>query len=117
MERGSRRASPKARSRRGADGVGQGVGQRRGEARLGEVHATAGLPGAAEKVGGGEDDRLERPEPPYEQRLRASAGERRSLHLRGDESSDAKAFGSLMRLFGQSLPLSGLSRRISWMTL
>jgi hypothetical protein len=35
---------------------------------------------------------------------RAPAGERRSLDLRGDESPDAQAFGSLMRLFGQSLP-------------
>jgi hypothetical protein len=37
-----------------------------------------------------------------EQGLRATTGDRRSLHLRGDESLDAQAFGSLMRLFGQS---------------
>ena len=36
------------------------------------------------------------------QRLRAAAGERRRVHLRSDESSDGKAFGSLMRLFGRS---------------
>ena len=44
----------------------------------------------------------ERPEPRYkedEQRLRASAGERRSLHLRCYESPDGETFGSLMRLF------------------
>jgi hypothetical protein len=36
-----------------------------------------------------------------EQRLREAAGERRSLHLRGDESPDGQAFGSLMRLSRQ----------------
>src|SRR5215212_4612306 len=36
-----------------------------------------------------------------EQRLRASAGERRSLHLRGDEAPDGEAFGSLMRISKQ----------------
>src|SRR5215213_949851 len=35
----------------------------------------------------------------YEQRLRAFTGERRSLHLRGDEPPYGEAFGSLMRLF------------------
>ena len=38
-----------------------------------------------------------------EQRLRAAAGDRRSPHLRGDESSYGEAFGSLMRLFRQFL--------------
>src|SRR5215208_2743526 len=38
-----------------------------------------------------------------EQRLRASAGERRSLHLRCYEPPDGQAFGSLMRLFRQFL--------------
>src|SRR5215207_4105756 len=36
-----------------------------------------------------------------EQGLREAAGERRSLHLRGDESLDGEAFGSLMKLFRQ----------------
>src|SRR5215213_6022382 len=98
----ARRASTKARSQRGAAGLGQGVYQRRGEDGLGEVHASVGLPGAASKVGGGEDDSLDRPEQEDEQGLRTSTGERRSLHLRGDESPHAQAFGSLMRLFGQS---------------
>src|SRR5215212_717134 len=35
----------------------------------------------------------------YEQRLRAFTGERRSLHLRGDEPPYGESFGSLMRLF------------------
>ena len=36
-----------------------------------------------------------------EQGSREAAGERRSLHLRGDESSDGKEISTLMRLFGQ----------------
>jgi hypothetical protein len=61
-----------------------------------------GLPGAAEKVGGGADDRLDRPQQEDEQGLRAATGDRRSIHLRGDEPPDAQALGTLMRLFGQS---------------
>src|SRR5688500_806919 len=38
-----------------------------------------------------------------EQRLRAAAGELRSLHLCGHESPDGEKIGSLMRLFGQFL--------------
>src|SRR5829696_9139569 len=107
MECGSRRASTKARSRRGVDGVGQGVGKGRREGRLAEAPTTARVRGAAEEVGSGEDDRLDRPQQAYEQGLRASAGERRSVHLRGYEPPDAQAFGSLMRFFGQSLHALG----------
>src|SRR5215203_5727146 len=39
----------------------------------------------------------------YEQRLRAFTGERRSLHLRGDEPPYGESFGSLMRLFRRFL--------------
>src|SRR5215217_1227001 len=49
----------------------------------------------------GEDVFMALSEQEDEQRLRAAAGERRSLHLRGDESPDGQAFGSLMRLFRQ----------------
>ena len=38
-----------------------------------------------------------------EQRLLEAAGDRRSLDLRGDESPDGQAFGSLMRVFRQFL--------------
>ncbi len=44
---------------------------------------------------------LDRPEQEDEQRLRKTAGDRRSLHLRGDESPDGEEIGPLMRLFGQ----------------
>jgi hypothetical protein len=36
-----------------------------------------------------------------EQGLREAAGEWRSFHLRGDESSDGEEISTLMRLFGQ----------------
>ena len=42
--------------------MGQGVGQGRVGARLGEVHATTGLLGASLQVGGGGYDRLDRPQ-------------------------------------------------------
>src|SRR3954468_21955148 len=42
------------------------------------------------------------PEPKDEQRLRAASRHERGVHLRSDESLDAQAFGSLMRLFGRS---------------
>src|SRR5215208_8153167 len=61
LERGARRASEKARPRRGVDGVGQGVGQGGRGRRVAETVAPRRLPGVAEEVGG-EDDRLDRAE-------------------------------------------------------
>jgi hypothetical protein len=54
-------------------------------------------------MGGGADVFLDRPEQKDEQRLRAAAGERRSLYLCSDESPDGEEIGSLVRLFGQFL--------------
>ena len=53
------------------------------------------------KVDSGADLFLVGTEREAEQRLRATAGERRSLHLRGDEPPYGKAFGPLMRVFRQ----------------
>ena len=50
--------------------MGQGVGQRGRGRRLAETTATRGLPGFAEEVGGGADDRLDRSEQEDEQGLR-----------------------------------------------
>src|SRR5215203_4093601 len=50
----------------------------------------------------------------YEQRLRAFTGERRSLHLRGDEPPYGESFGSLMRLFRR---FQGELRRIHLLRL
>src|SRR5829696_10280735 len=52
-------------------------------------------------MGRGEDLRLALPEQEDEQRLRAAAGERGGLHLRGDEPPDGEEIGTLMRVFRQ----------------
>src|SRR3712207_15687 len=70
VERGSRRAPTKAGLARGADELGEGMGQGGRSARLGEVYAPQGLSGAAEKVGSGADDSLDRPKQEDEQGLR-----------------------------------------------
>src|SRR5215210_4192475 len=49
--------------------------------RLAETVTSAGLPGVAEKVGGGADDRLDRPEQEDGQRLREVMCERRSVGI------------------------------------
>src|SRR5918993_4192894 len=54
-------------------------------------------------MGRGADLRLALSEQEAEQRLRAAAGERGSLHLRCHESSDGEEIGSLMRVFRQFL--------------
>jgi len=59
---------------------------------------------APEEVGGGAHVLLALSEQEAEQGLRASTGERGSLHLRRDESLDGEEVGSLMRLFGQFPP-------------
>src|SRR3954468_458022 len=50
-----------------------------------------------------EDLLLDRPKPTYEQGLRAARRDGGGVHLRGNESSDGEAVGSLVRLFGRSL--------------
>src|SRR5215213_6462105 len=97
----ARRASTKARSQRGAAGLGQGVYQRRGEDGLGEVHASVGLPGAASKVGGGEDDSLDRPEQEDEQGLREAVRQRGSVRLRGNDTFDGEEVSPCLRISKQ----------------
>jgi hypothetical protein len=55
----------------------------------------------AEDVDSGADFRLALSEQEAEQRLRAAAGELRSVHLRGHESPNGEEIGSLVRLFRQ----------------
>ena len=52
-------------------------------------------------MGGGEDLFMAWPEQEDEQGLRASAGDWRSVYLRGDEPPDGEEIGSLMRVFRQ----------------
>src|SRR3712207_6413827 len=101
VERGPGGAPPKARSEGRAYGLGQGVGQGGRGARLAQAHAAARVRRPTTSLGGGEDVCLDRPEQEDEQGLRATAGDRRSLHLHGDESPDGEEISTLMRLFGQ----------------
>src|SRR5215208_3171308 len=83
--------------------MGKGVEQRGscrhrfGEAYAGERPETL----LAEEMDSGANLFMVGTEQEAEQGLREAAGERRSLHLRGDESLDGEAFGSLMKLFRQ----------------
>ena len=61
--------------RRGGRGLGQGVGQGGQKGGLAEAHATTRLQSIAEEVGRGADLLLAGTKSPYEQRLRAAAGE------------------------------------------
>jgi transposase len=80
----------------------EGVEQRGGGHRHEEVYAAERSEALlAEEVDSGADLLVALAEQAYEQRLRASAGERRGLHLRGDESPDGEKTGTLVRLFGQ----------------
>ena len=62
VPRWARGAPPKARSRSGAWGVGQGVDQRGRGHRLAETIASQRLRGVAEEVGSGADYSLDREE-------------------------------------------------------
>ncbi len=80
----------------------EGVEQRGSGHRHEEVYAAERSEALlAEEVDSGADLLVALAEQAYEQRLRASAGERRGLHLRGDESPDGEKTGTLVRLFGQ----------------
>src|SRR5215204_2822821 len=88
----------------GDEGMGKRVQQRGSPHRSEEASAgerTSGL--SAEEMDSRADAGVVGSEQEDEQRLREAAGDRRSLHLRGDESPDGQAFGSLMRLFRQFL--------------
>src|SRR5215210_521321 len=54
-------------------------------------------------MGGGKDLLVARTEPPYEQGLRAVAGELEGLRLRGDEPSYGKEAGTYLRIIRQFL--------------
>ena len=76
MERGSGGASEKARSRKGADEVGEGMGRRRRGGGLAEAVAPKGFGGVAEEMGSGADAAMDRAEQKDEQRLREVVCER-----------------------------------------
>src|ERR671910_2629959 len=99
MERRARRAPAKARSRRGANGLGSGVGQRGRKGGLGETIAPQRFSGAAEEVGGRTHVFVDRPEQEDEQRLREAMCERRSVGVRCHDSPHAEAPCSHLRAF------------------
>ena len=99
LERGSGGAPAKARPRRGVDGVGEGVGQRGRGRRLAETIAPQRLSGAASSVGGGADDRLDRPEQEDEQRLREVMCERGSVGVCCHDSPHDEAARPCLRTF------------------
>jgi hypothetical protein len=83
-------------------GMDKGV-QQRGNSRRPEVVHAPQRPQAlpAEEMGSGANLLMALSEQEDEQRLRASSGELRSPHLRGDEPPDGEEVGSLMRVFRQ----------------
>ena len=89
--------------------MGQGVGQGGRVDGPQEAFAPGGTQAVlAEALGGREDLFLALSEQEDEQRLRASAREFGSLHLRGDEPPDGQEIGSLMRLVRQFLETPSL---------
>ncbi len=76
------------------------VGQRRSSHRPREALRAAEVRRSASAMGGRADLFVVGPEPPYEQGLRALGCHERGVRLRGDESLDGEALGSLMRLLG-----------------
>ena len=84
-------------SREGDEGMGKGV-EHRGSRHRPEEAVGADRPEAlfAEEMDSRAHFRLVGPEQEDEQRLRAAAGEWRSLHLRCYESLDGQEIGSLM---------------------
>ena len=81
----------------GARGGGAGLGEDTGAV------ATAGLQGVAEAAGGGAYLLLGRSEPEDEHGLRAAAGDRRGVRLRGDDAPYDETASPLMRLFRRFL--------------
>src|SRR5215210_5410720 len=67
--------------------------------RLAETVTSAGLPGVAEKVGGGADIFLDRPEQEDEQRLREVMCERRSVGICCHDSPHGEAVDPPVRAF------------------
>src|SRR5215208_1904927 len=99
VDGGSRRASEEARPRRGAYGVGQGVGQRGRGRRLAEAYAPQRLPGAPSQVGGRAYAVLDRPAKEDEQRLREVVCERGSVGVRCHDPSHDQAARPSLRTF------------------
>jgi transposase len=82
--------------------LGRGLrsGPKRGRgAGLAEAHAAQRLPGVAEKMGSGADDRLDRPAKEDEQRLREVVCERRGVRVRCDDSPHDEAACPCLRPF------------------
>ena len=64
-------------------------------------------------LGGGADTRLAGTKPPYEQGLRALAGELRGVRLRGNESSHGEEAGPWLRIIRQFLERERNSRKLA----
>src|SRR5215218_5985479 len=99
LERRARRAPEEARPRRGADGMGEGVGQGGRGGGLAETAAPQGLPGFAEAVGGGTNAILDRPAKEDEQRLREALCEQRSVGVRCHDPPHDEATRPSLRTF------------------
>src|SRR5918994_6420462 len=99
LERGSRRAPTQARPRRGADELGEGMGQGGRDGGLAQTVASQRLPGAASAVGGGADTFLDRPTEDDEQRLRAALCERRSARVCCHDPPHGEAARPSLRVF------------------
>ena len=100
----------KARPRRGADEVGEGMGQRGRGRGLAETIAPQRLRGVAEEVGGGKDVVLDRPEQEDEQRLREAMCERRSVGVRCHDSPHDEAARPCLRPFHTVSPGTRVNR-------
>jgi transposase len=70
---------------------------------LAEVHATARLQSIAKEMGCGKDSLLTGTEQEDEQGLRASAGDLRGVHLRGDDAPYSEEARPCLRIIRQSL--------------
>src|SRR5215207_89556 len=84
---------------KGADGVGEGMGQGGRGGGLAESIATRRLRGVASEMGGGADDRLDRSKQADEQGLRAVVCERGGVRVRCDDSPHDEAPRPCLRTF------------------
>jgi hypothetical protein len=100
-ERRSRASYTETDAGEGREDMGGGVVERGLADRLAEVASATGLRSLAEALGGRAHLLVALAEQEDEQGLRTIVCHRRSVHLRGDESLDGAALGSLMKLFGQ----------------
>jgi transposase len=101
LEGGDRQPTTQGCSRKGADGLGTGVGQRRYGSGLAKAPATAGIRRPAASVGSRADVFLDLSEQEDEQGLRTASRYERGVHLRGNEPPDGKAVSPCSVVFGQ----------------